>query len=1318
MSSAASSATPKKVCCIYDRNSTSNGQWSVLGCELRPEKPASFCHDVVAEPNKWGEWREDIPATSCNASQAQEVCGKGGIDLKLTKKYVGDVRPNVGDEISYELEVTNVTDGDTAVDVTVNDFRNPNLQFVRADGAQCSVLGMSQAVSCDLDNLAPGVSKKFTLVFQLLDRGTSSCTVTNTALVYADNKELMMTDNYANSLVNAYCWGGSSAAASSAASAVPVNSCCMLLYSGMQNCKEVVDENACNQLKGTAQPASPGSPLFYKMQDVHYVSGSQCSAVDCAKFFAMKACCTPTGCVKERVSTCMEAGNKPTTSDSCANMCTSSAFSSVKSSHSSSSSYSSSASPKTDLSIKKELVAIPANQQRNPGDTVTYIITLTNHGEIDATGVTVKDLFPGTLKISAMPSNCTDIPGLITCTDISVPAKGSVDIAIDATVEEPPSICNNTYSIATNRASVSAAPQFDMNASNNIADAYGFDVACPTWEVKKEFLTTGTDAKGQTVKFRLLFKRVGGKYEPNGPGYDNDYFEDVGTYLDFVTLPAGCVVADAGANARKLSCQFPPVAKDATHIVEVTATIKETVCDSGNAGKFSNAVTAKRGKFTSSDKMLGTASVDGTVECTKEEVKYCCSDNKCVEKKSGVTCATDTEYSASPSDCGGACGGTPKYCCTTGNQCGIRGATGVSCKDSTVFNGSSCNGACAPAPKLYCCTADGNRCAQVVGGTACKEESVPGIDSNCGGLCKPVPVKAFCCTAAANSCATEQTLVDGKCAATKAGSSLSGYETRGSCESACYGAWTVSVDLKTEEELAVDDKATFTVTVTRTGAAYDATGGSAVLSLVPDFLSDMTFSDPVCAEGVDEVDACTLPSMSKDATFDVTVTGTVADGACATKIGKINLVASVGSVSDSAPSDVMCESGKAGCCVRDISTGEGMTCNYNLTEDDCDDIEGQTWYAESCFSQCGMVRMNACADGCFPALANGSCPVDPYEIVRVPPSPWSRFVGWLTGSSSPLAAELINVGSGCCCPSDGDTGGTATGGADGGEAGGDAGGTGGASSAASSEPTEKQCGACSGNSQTACENGPSACRWKGSAFGFVTVLFGGSSGTCSPEPRCLSGGTSSASEAASSAASNGGSSSSESSEDPVEYIWYVIGLAPFDAPACSDGEDNDGDRRVDRDDPGCYDPLMAVDSPLSRLAAAVGLTLKPWGTYLPERDSELCDPGMFEAEGKCVALPQCPARVGEVQQDRVNALLKCGTGCQGNSRCTGICACNCTASPDDAADAVEDVQVCFNRCLARTSHPECVPVADGKTPQGLSQAECCRARCVTERCGM
>jgi len=173
----------------------------------------------------------------------------------------------------------------------------------------------------------------------------------------------------------------------------------------------------------------------------------------------------------------------------------------------------------------------------------------------------------------------------------------------------------------------------------------------------------------------------------------------------------------------------------------------------------------------------------------------------------------------------------------------------------------------------------------------------------------------------------------------------------------------------------------------------------------------------------------------------------------------------------------------------------------------------------------------------------------------------------------------------------------------------------------------------------------------------------------------------------------------------------------LDSPACSDGEDNDKDGRVDADDPGCYDTLMA-QSTLSRFAAAIGLIVKPWGTYLPQRESELCDPGIFETEGKCVALPMCPDRMGNAQQDRVNALLKCGAGCEGNSRCTGICACNCTASPADAADAVEDVQVCFNTCLARTSHPICVPGGDGKTSQGLTPAECCRVQCVTARCGM
>jgi uncharacterized repeat protein (TIGR01451 family) len=1337
-SSSSASAAPKQACCTY----TGDAGWNVLSCTPKEKKSdaSEICHDIVPGTLLKSDWRSDIAISDCTPAKAQEVCAKGGIDLKLTKTYTGPSQPKVGDELSYELEVTNVTDGDPAVDVTVNDFRNSNLQFVRATGATCSVLGISQAVSCDLDNLAPGASKKITLVFKLLDRGTSGCTVTNTALVYADNKETMISDNYANSPVNAYCWGGSSPASSAAASAVSSKkggSCCMRLENKKwvpgslfprynTACVSVAGESACSAKKGTTITTLIDD---YLVDTTHYTDSQQCAALNCAEYVSQKPCCN-NGCSMKTPYECTQGGGAVGTKSNCesTNVCPiASSVSSTSKKSSARSSSSSSAGPSTDISIKKELAPVAAGAKRKPGDKVVYTVTLTNHGEVEATGVKISDLFPSNLSVVSMPSNCTDIPGLITCEGITVPARGTKVVTIEATINEPPSICTNTYSVGENRASVSASPQFDKNGTNNITSTSGFDIDCPTWEVKKEFVTTGTYAKGQTVKFKLSFKRIGGKYTPNGSGYDNDYFDDLGTNLDFVTVPTGCAVSDMGSNIRRLMCQFPPVAKDATHVVEVTATIKQTVCDAGNSGKFSNAVTAKRGKFTASDKVLGTSSVDGTVDCGKEEVKYCCSNNACVEKKSGVSCSTTTEYPGSPADCGGACGGTPKYCCTTGNQCGIRGATGVSCKDSAVFSGSNCNGACPPAPKQYCCTAGANQCAQVVGGTACKEGSVPGTDANCGGLCKPAPVKAFCCTATANSCATEQTLTNGKCASPKAGKSESGYETAATCESACNGAWKVSVALETEGELRVGQKATFITTVTRLGAAYDATTGSAKAELIPDFLEDVTFSQQTCALNAGGTGTCTLPSMSKGGTFDVTVTGTIAAGACSNKLGKINLVVRAEGVEGSAPGTVKCEGTRGGCCAKNL-LDEDMACNFNLSEDDCDDVAGQTWYGESCESKCGTKPVSACAEGCFPALANGVCPVDPGMVVSAPTTTWGKLVAWLTGA--PLKADLMDVGGGCCCPpSGGTTGGT--GGSTTGGGGGSAASAGGTSSvpggsqasvatsrASSSAPTGKQCGICSGTSQTACENGPNLCQWKGSTFGFVTVLFGGASGTCAPAPQCVGGGTSSVSKAsvASSATSAASKASSKSSISPEEYIWYVIGLTPFDAPDCSDGEDNDQDGRIDSEDPGCYDTLMA-ESTLSRFAAAVGLIVKPWGTYLPQRASELCDPGMFETEGKCVALPMCPEVTGNVQQDKVNALLKCGAGCQGNSRCTGICACNCTAKPGDAADAMEDVQVCFNTCLARTSHPLCIPGPDGKTPQGSTPAECCRAQCVSARCG-
>lgn len=1589
---------PKQACCIYEREPSFSREWNPVECRVAEKKTegAVFCHDVSGEPNVVSEWRTDISEEACRTESAYDVCGKGEVDLKLTKTLKSSDRPPVpGDVIFYDLAVENrpiesvgdvTVPSDPAVDVTINDFSNPQLEFVpEQSDASCRKLLISGSVSCNVGTIAFRESKTITIAFRLKERGTSGCTVTNSALVYADNKEVLMTNNYANAPLNAYCASGTrhccapsatsctqvllgedgkcpaykqgtldtgyeTSSACDAACAEPTvekfccsashscsrvalvegkcpapmkpgtaeggydtqalcdgaclprHPCCMKIeIPGRINpeyvCGTEVSEQACSARIGTNVSTSFNTGKVVEVAYKPYVE--QCQQTSCREAFIPKPCCSsgnvcelkleheckaagndvgtgyscedydeacpkPTYCCSAQGNTCVQKkvggpackqGSGPFSDRSCNDSCSpeptyccsasgnacvergdGSACAKDGKEYTDDDCDDACVPPSTpDITIAKTLQG--GSGVRKPGDKVVYVITVKNKGAERATGVTVTDFVPTGLTILSMPSNCTDARN-ITCSGIDIDAGKEHSITLEFTVDPTSSYCTSQFSVPQNRAFVQAQLKYDKVSTNNIASAPGFNVPCPTWEVAK----TGPTAKlkpGEVASFTLTFKRLNGDYAGPSPTLgEKSYFVDAveGMRIHSFDGVSACVKSP---NETQLTCDLPPTSKDG--VVTVTVRATALACKQNPAKTWSNAVSVYRGSGYSPtrDTLLGTARVNGEVDCAAATIEYCCSKsgNACIERGDGSGCAAGSKtYAAVPTDCGGECKPPQKYCCNDG---ACEATTAEKCSDDTVpSDDRACGGPskCA-APKRFCC--ENYACVPYVEGTtSC--QGTPGTNAACGG----VPGTNSACEKPKEYCCSAYRCVVFNKGATTCDDAKRYPATPANCGGACEAppsTWKISKTLKTPGPVAKGDVVEYEIVVEHEGSKeYEHVQ---ITDHLPVGMS--VISDDGQRLGVGDMDEgsqysivtgatpcsvyynpsrndfinleCEMPSSMFEEGRQrhvFSVKAVAADASCAQASGmkKLTNTAHVTRLLSTDPrnsprlatatADVMvncskqtCETcpttaadayvctqasgcewttwygwfgscapvpacrksegGTSGVTPKPSTTGGGGTprtqaycCalvsnNINLgpkctlktlVQGECPgnprvpdaikvhpatSVRGYDLESD-CIAECpsAPVPVSTCneAAGCYAKNEDGTCPVDPELFASSRSSWWGSLAAWLTGSD--LSAALIpsDENPGCCCRD----GGGSDGGDDGGSTGTDGGGTGGSSSA----PADKQCGACSGNSQTACESGPNACVWRGSTFGFVTVLFGGSSGTCSPEPRCLSGGESSSSRdsgaSESSAASEGesSSSSSEPSEDPVEYIWYVIGLAPFDAPACSDGEDNDGDGRIDRDDPGCYDALVAGESALSRLAAAVGLTIKPWGTYLPGRETELCDPGMFEAEGKCVALPQCPARVGEAQQDRVNALLKCGMGCAGNSRCMGICACNCTASPADAAGAVADVQVCFNTCLARTSHPLCVPVADGKTSQGLSPAECCRAQCVTARCGM
>jgi uncharacterized repeat protein (TIGR01451 family) len=98
----------------------------------------------------------------------------------------------------------------------------------------------------------------------------------------------------------------------------------------------------------------------------------------------------------------------------------------------------------------------------NVGDTVTFTISLANHGPDTATNVTVADTLPSGLSlVSATPSQGTYVGGVWTVGTVTTSAAAT--LTITATVVSPDA--------ETNTATISHSDQFDPNTANNSASA-------------------------------------------------------------------------------------------------------------------------------------------------------------------------------------------------------------------------------------------------------------------------------------------------------------------------------------------------------------------------------------------------------------------------------------------------------------------------------------------------------------------------------------------------------------------------------------------------------------------------------------------------------------------------------------------------------------------------------------------------------------------------------------------------------------------------------------------------------------------------------
>lgn len=114
-----------------------------------------------------------------------------------------------------------------------------------------------------------------------------------------------------------------------------------------------------------------------------------------------------------------------------------------------------------DLSIaKRALTAAVA-----PGDPVTWVLQVANHGPDDATAAVVTDTLPAGLTVTDVPAGCAAAGAIVTCTSASVAAGAFIEFEIGTSVD-----ARAAGAEVANAASISAETH-DPDLTNNDASA-------------------------------------------------------------------------------------------------------------------------------------------------------------------------------------------------------------------------------------------------------------------------------------------------------------------------------------------------------------------------------------------------------------------------------------------------------------------------------------------------------------------------------------------------------------------------------------------------------------------------------------------------------------------------------------------------------------------------------------------------------------------------------------------------------------------------------------------------------------------------------
>ncbi|OGJ74039.1 hypothetical protein A2217_00110 [Candidatus Peribacteria bacterium RIFOXYA2_FULL_55_28] len=158
----------------------------------------------------------------------------------------------------------------------------------------------------------------------------------------------------------------------------------------------------------------------------------------------------------------------------------------------------------TDIGISK---TGPATVTR--GNLLTYVLTVTNSGPGDATGVEIADPIPAGLTFNAGGSSagCQVNGAEVVCSGINLVSGDSVDLTLAFSTSSAISCGSSVH----NQARVQSTPQGDPNPQNNLSQIVSTTVNCPAQTADLSITKTGpqTAMRGSTVTYTVTATNAG-----------------------------------------------------------------------------------------------------------------------------------------------------------------------------------------------------------------------------------------------------------------------------------------------------------------------------------------------------------------------------------------------------------------------------------------------------------------------------------------------------------------------------------------------------------------------------------------------------------------------------------------------------------------------------------------------------------------------------------------------------------------------------------------------------------------------------------------